>query len=96
MKPESDPPTSSASLGAAQAREFVAALRGKEDRAIERRLEVLTAAPGGEFEEEGATPTEVARLRKQVQELAAFRAAVLGSRPWFWIQAARRLCGRAW
>ncbi len=78
---------------------FDAKLRHIEDQERTERLTRLAAgleddpwpADPGE-----SAPTEVARLQRQVEALSQFRAAVLSSRPWRVIQAARRLFGRAW
>jgi hypothetical protein len=91
--------TTESRLGRAQAEAFDARLRELEDQERHQRAERLAAGaddgseagPGWE-----AAPTEVARLHSQVEALAAFRAAVLRSRPWRVIQSVRRLFGRAW
>ncbi len=70
-------------------------LRDGEAAEREARLSEATAA-----ERRAAirydTPLNSLRLQAQVEELLAFRGAVLGSRVWKTAQAARRLVGRAW
>jgi hypothetical protein len=91
--------TTESRAGRSQAEAFDARLRELEDRQRHERAERLAAGdeagpwagPGWE-----SAPTELARLRSQVEALAAFRAAVLRSRPWRVIQSMRRLVGRAW
>ncbi len=91
--------TTESRLGRAEAEAFDARLREVEDRQRHERSERLAAGddegsstgPGWE-----SAPTEVARLRSQVEALSSFRAAVLGSKPWRVIQSVRRLFGRGW
>ncbi|HUP22824.1 MAG TPA: hypothetical protein VNB06_07775 [Thermoanaerobaculia bacterium] len=81
----------------AEVEDLLAALRSEEDRAIQQRLALLTAGPTeGIADNETDVPTEVARLRRRLEELAEFRAAVLRSRAWRTIQSVRRIFGRAW
>lgn len=91
--------TSECRLGRAEAEAFDARLREVEDRERRERSERL-AAGDDEVSWAGtgweSAPTEVARLRSQVEALAAFRVAVLSSKPWRIIQSVRRLFGRAW
>lgn len=84
--------------GRRQAEAYEAALRREEDRERSERLARLAAGDedpratrGGE-----SAPTEIARLRSQVESLAEFRSAVLRSQAWKLIQALRRLFGRDW
>ena len=84
--------------GRAQAEAFDAELRRIEERELIERLTCLAAGEGGWTDggAEATTPTEVARLQDRVEELTAFRQAVLDSRPWRLIQAVRRVFGRDW
>jgi hypothetical protein len=71
-------------------------LRAVEERERRRwRLERLPE-PRAPAAFAPASPAEVERWRREVEELAAFRAAVLGSRAWRVIQLLRRLIGRSW
>jgi hypothetical protein len=84
--------------GKKQAEAFEAALRREEDR---ERSERLTRLASGYEDLQTAqvwepAPTEIARLRRQVESLAEFRSAVLGSKVWKLVQALRRLFGRDW
>ena len=85
--------------GRREAEAFETGLREVEDEQRAKRLSRLTAAheddapDGRSF---GSASTEIARLRRQVEILASYRAAVLGSRAWRVIQALRRPFGRAW
>jgi hypothetical protein len=91
--------TTESRLGRAEAEAFDAKLREVEDRQRRERSERLAAGDDeGSWSGPGwdAAPTEVARLRSQVEALASFQAAVLRSKPWRVIQSVRRLFGRAW
>jgi hypothetical protein len=86
-------------LGRLEAESFDAALRERERHEREERLTRLVASgldSDVDFdlfhEPTGATW----RLRQDVARLSAFHQAVLHSRAWRLIQAARRLVGRAW
>jgi hypothetical protein len=87
-------------LGRLEAESFDAALREIERCEREERLTRLAAG-----DEKAAEPalelfstgsSEVWRLRQDVERLAAFHHAVLHSKGWRLIQAARRLVGRGW
>jgi hypothetical protein len=86
--------------GSLDAERLDRSLRAVESDERRRRLALLedAAPPPAEVSAlpRAATPAEVERLRREVEQLAAFRAAVLGSRAWRSIQALRRLVGRAW
>lgn len=98
MHDEDDPVAEARREGRRQAEAFEAALRREEDRERSARLARLASgeddlgAPG----DSDWAPTEVARLRRQVEALAEFRAAVLRSKAWKLIQSLRRLVGRDW
>ena len=83
--------------GRAEGEAFVASLRRVEEQ---ERVDRLTRLAASETDWTGAegepAPTEVARLKAQVEALAAFRTAVLDSKPWRLIQSVRRLVGRDW
>ncbi|MEM7357128.1 MAG: hypothetical protein AAF657_40310 [Acidobacteriota bacterium] len=94
-----DPLNDARDAGRAEAEAFEATLRGKEDAArIDRMTRLAASNEAGLWPaEQGETaPTEVARLQAQVEALADFRAAVLGSQAWRAIQSVRRIFGRAW
>jgi len=94
-------------LGRLEAESFDAALREEERREREEHLTHLAAAA----EDDDATaelfhasashaPGELSgaawRLQQDLERLTAFHQAVVHSRAWRLIQAARRLVGRAW
>ena len=91
-------------LGRLEAERFDAALREREQQEREDRLTRLAAGDETAVEpalslsgDNGMTGTmESWRLRQDVERLAAFHHAVLHSRSWRLIQAARRLVGRGW
>jgi hypothetical protein len=91
-------PVSGATLAAATARGRELArllddgLRTAEREARERRRAVAATPRPATV----ASPAELVRLRQQVEQLTAFRTAVLRSRPWRLAQGLRRLVGRAW
>jgi hypothetical protein len=88
-------------LGRLEAERFDAALREREQQEREDRLTRLAAGdetavePALSLSGDGGT-MESWRLRQDVERLAAFHHAVLHSRSWRLLQAARRLVGRAW
>jgi len=84
--------------GRRDAEAFEAALRREEDRERGERLSRLAGEEEDLWAAQGydSAPTEVARLRRQVEALAEFRAAVLRSGGWKLLQALRRLFGRDW
>lgn len=83
--------------GREEAEAFEAALRRAEDRQRGERLEELAAQDGGDTGADAeSAPTEIARLRSQVEDLASFRNAVLASKPWQAAELVRRLLGRSW
>lgn len=85
--------------GRKQAEAFEAALRRAEDaERAERRGRLASGADQAPWlaADGESAPSEVARLQRQVEALAHFRVAVLGSRAWRLIEAVRRIFGRAW
>ena len=72
-----------------------------QERDLGERLDLLTRLA---WSEDGApakpeprdSPELVSRLQREVEELAKFHTAVLGSRAWILVQRIRRLLGRAW
>ncbi len=86
--------------GEVEAEAFDLRLRELESREREARLAVLVA----ERSDLSAAPAPaphgdvytLAQLQRQVEELAAFNRAVLGSRGWRFVQLLRRPFGRAW
>jgi hypothetical protein len=86
-------------LGQLEAESFDAALRERERCEREERLTRLAAGdetagePAALFGESSG-PTW--RLRQDYERLASFHHAVVRSKAWRAIQAARRLVGRAW
>jgi hypothetical protein len=81
-----------------QAETFEQALRDRERQEREDRLTRL--AWGGEESIEPQprqdSSEQVQHLERQVEILASFHRAVLGSRGWQILQLMRRLMGRAW
>lgn len=100
--PEHDTIAEARRLGRLEAESFDAALREREQREREDRLTRLAAGdeaaadPVLSFLPGDGGSSETWRLRQDVERLAAFHHAVLHSRPWRVIQAARRLVGRSW
>lgn len=84
-----------AEAGRAEAQALDARLRAIEEEERTARLE------GGDTDE-AVNPrayhstADVARLTSRVEELAAFRRAVMGSFVWKAAQSVRRLIGREW
>jgi hypothetical protein len=88
-------------LGRMEAERFDAALREREQQEREDRLTRLAAGDEAAVEPalhlSGESGTmETWRLRQDVERLAGFHHAVLHSKSWRLIQAARRLVGRGW
>ena len=89
-------------LGRLEAEHFDQRCRDREQRERESRLALLAlhqAAPLADSPAGGrpvASTSEVARLRSQVEALAAFQTALFRSRSWRALQAMKRPFGRAW
>jgi len=89
-------------LGRLEAESFDAALRERERCEREERLTRLAAGDAAAFlpaHELFPEPGRVAfpgRLQHDVERLSGFYHAVVHSRAWRLIQAARRLVGREW
>jgi hypothetical protein len=89
-------------LGRLEAERFDAALREREQQEREDRLTRLAggdeaaAEPVLDLGGAGSCSADTWRLRQDVERYAAFHHAVLHSRSWRLIQAARRLVGRGW
>lgn len=86
-------------LGRLEAEAVDRALREEERRERETRLARLVVIDDEDLEiAEGAAAgdAEAARLRRDVERLAAFHQAVVRSRSWRILQALRRPFGRAW
>jgi hypothetical protein len=97
--PQKDELTDLRLLGRLEAESFDAALRERERREREERLTRLAAGDETAFEpasEAGESSGSVWRLRQEVERLAAFHRAVVHSKGWRLLQAARRLMGRSW
>jgi hypothetical protein len=86
--------------GRSEAETFDRELRERELREREARLTRLAWGGGAEAAELTAWApgggSEVWRLQQDVERLAAFHRAVINSRAWKLIQAARRPFGRSW
>lgn len=83
--------------GRRRAEAFDRSLREREHHEREERLAHL--AGGGDEAVEPlrqASSEQLRHLERQVELLAAFHRAVMGSRGWQMLQAMRRLMGRAW
>jgi hypothetical protein len=87
-------------LGRLEGEEWDRQCRERERLEREERLAgfALNHPPGAASSSlgAGASSSEVARLRSQVEALSAFQTAVLRSRSWRLLQALRRPFGRAW
>jgi hypothetical protein len=84
-------------LGRQEAARFDAALIAGERQEREDRLTRLALDADDPMEPAWrVSSTESLHLERQVEQLQAFHQAVLGSRGWRMLQAARRLIGRAW
>lgn len=86
-------------LGRLEAESFDTALRERERCEREERLTRLAAGDEPAFEPAGLLGESSGatwRLQQDYERLAAFHHAVLHSKAWRAIQAARRLVGRSW
>jgi hypothetical protein len=100
MQALDDPLAEARRLGRLEAERFDLALREAERREREERLSRLALAAeeddGGWDGAGGGSSAVVQRLERDVERLAAFHNAVVRSKSWRLIQAARRPFGRAW
>ncbi len=98
MTSQAESPAAARREGRARAEAFERALREREDS---ERIDRLTRVAAGVEDDAwppdaDVAPTELARLKSQVTQLAEFRSAVLASKMWRITQAVRRFFGRAW
>jgi predicted signal transduction protein with EAL and GGDEF domain len=98
--PQTDELAEAQRLGHLEAESFDLTLREAEGKEREARLVRLAVGDETAFEPANRLFGERAgdswRLQQEIERLAAFQHAVVHSRAWRLIQAARRLVGRRW